>query len=249
MLDKDGLRARPAASLAAARAAWHADQTSPQAPHDRARVLGTAPVFALGRAACREAWAEAAGLLAMGLDTLQLRGRLVVSAALSRANLTPGLVDSRLESGELTELSDLLVVLERQHDRPSATMTGQDHRPTGLLDLPHNVGPVRLQAGGRTRCLRRLPAGTRTASPTGRWGRPCAARTRCPPSAGAAPKAGPRPGRVPRAGSWVGGRGSGPATGRRPHPRPRRTLPPPRRWRPGTAGTRRRGRSGWTRPR
>ena len=36
---------------------------------------------------------------------------------------------------------------------------------------------------------------------------------------------------------------------RRQAPRPRRTLPPPPLWRPGTAGTRRRGRSCWTRPR
>ena len=31
-------------------------------------------------------------------------------------------------------------------------------------------------------------------------------------------------------------------------PHPRRTHPPPRRWRPGTAGTRRQDRSCWTRP-
>ena len=68
MFDKDEMRAKHEASLEAARAAWQADQTNPQALHDLARVLGTAPAFALGRAACREAWAEAAELLALGLD-------------------------------------------------------------------------------------------------------------------------------------------------------------------------------------
>ena len=41
----------------------------------------------------------------------------------------------------------------------------------------------------------------------------------------------------------------GEPTSRRRPPRPRRTRPPPRPSRPGTAGTRRRGRSCWTRPR